>query len=128
MATLLRRWGADAAARLQAMAVDAVLLMLLGLMAEFLALSFSGRRGPTGMLLTPGEALDLLHYGWWALAAVTAGALWQLAGREAWASPATALMMGAAEDDRHLAWTRTLRGWLRYSMSPYRRSLIPWLR
>ncbi len=37
-------------ARLQATAVDAVLLCITLLMVEFLVLAFSGQRGPTGLL------------------------------------------------------------------------------
>ena len=111
MAPPLRRRGGNAVARLQTLAVDTVLLMLLALMAEFLVLSFSGRRGPTGMLLTPGEALDLLHYGWWAVGSTLLAAAWQLASRDQWASPAVALVLGTRDDDGHLPWSRTVRGW-----------------
>ncbi len=98
--------------RLQALALDALLLAMVGLMAEFLVLAFSGRRGPTGLLLTPGEILDLLHYLRWAAAAAALGALWQLLGRGAALSPGGAMVLGVPEAVRQLPWTRTLRGWL----------------
>ena len=58
--------------------MDAALLTMALLMVEFLVLAFSGRRGPTGMLLSAEQILELLHYGWaafvgLALAVVDAG-------------------------------------------------------
>ena len=48
--------------QIQAFCTDLLLLTLMLLMVEFLALAFSGRRGPTGLLVTPEEILDLLAY------------------------------------------------------------------
>ena len=97
-------------ARARAFAVDFLLLILFALMVEFLIIAFSGRRGPTGLLVTPDEILDLLHYG---LAAVIALALtvgWQAAAGAIGPSPGQSLVLGMGEE-RHLPWSQTLRGW-----------------
>ena len=98
-------------ARLKALAVDALLLTTAGLMAELLIVAFSGRRGPTGLLLTAEEALDLLHYGWMAAACVVLAFTWNLFSRWIGSSPGRALVRGVPEWEADLAWSRTLRGW-----------------
>ncbi len=101
-----------AVARAQAVALDALLLALLAAMAELLAMAFSGRRGPTGTLLTAEEILDRLHYGWIALGAAAAAVLWNAAERVVGASPGRAWVAGPPEAERELPWTHTLRGWV----------------
>ena len=96
---------------LKVLAIDAVLIGLLLLMAEFLWIAFSGRRGPTGLLVTPEEILGLLHYGWSALAAGGAALLWRSATPRLGASPGEAMVHGLPPEDA-TPWTRTLRGWL----------------
>ena len=95
----------------QALAIDALLIVLGLLMIEFLVIAFSGRRGPTGMLITPEEALELLHYGWGAVSAVVLALLWNLLHRSFGSSPGRALIYGLDEKEGHVSWTRTLRGW-----------------
>ena len=68
----------DGLARLQAVGIDAVLLTVLILMAELLVVAFSGRRGPTGLLLTAEEILDLLHYAWAAIAGIVLALCWSI--------------------------------------------------
>jgi phosphonate transport system permease protein len=97
--------------RLQALIVDVVLIMLFLLMIEFLVIAFSGRRGPTGLLVTPEEILDLLHYGRIALAAFVLAGIWMLAHRNLGASPGRALILGVPDREGHPPWTQTLRGW-----------------
>lgn len=97
--------------RLQAIGLDGLLIAIPLLMVEFLALAFSGRRGPTGILLTPEQILDLLDY-----AALFAGGLglaitWNLFHHQLGPSPGRALVVGLTDDERDLPWTRTLRGW-----------------
>ncbi|MGB6334397.1 MAG: hypothetical protein WBG96_02160, partial [Thermoanaerobaculia bacterium] len=65
--------------RLQAIAIDVVLWVLALLMIDFLVIAFSGRRGPTGLLVTPEEVLLFLHYGWLVVAAVILATSWHLA-------------------------------------------------
>jgi hypothetical protein len=95
----------------QAYLIDLLLLTLMLLMVEFLFVAFSGRRGPTGLLVTPEEILDLLHYGW----AVSGGAflalLWGLGSNALGTSPGRALVLGIPEREGHPPWTHTLRGW-----------------
>ena len=79
-----------ALARLQATAVDAVLLGISALMVEFLVLAFSGQRGPTGLLLSAEQMLDLLHFGWAAAAGIALAVLWNLFYRQLGASPGRA--------------------------------------
>ena len=98
-------------ARRKAVGIDWVLLTVVWLMAEFLLLAFSGRRGPTGMLLTAEQILDLLHYGTAAVGGLALALLWNAAYRLLGASPGRALVVGAPEWEQDLAWTRTLRGW-----------------
>ena len=74
-------------ARLQATAVDAVLLGITILMVEFLVLAFSGQRGPTGLLLSAEQILDLLHYGWAAAGGIALAVLWNLFYHQLGASP-----------------------------------------
>jgi phosphonate transport system permease protein len=103
-------WGATAS-RLQALAIDWALLTMVWLMMEFLLLAFSGRRGPTGILLTAEQILDLLHYAWAALGGLVLATLWGLSYRLTGASPGRALAQGVPEGETDLPWTRTVRGW-----------------
>ena len=98
-------------ARLQAIGIDTVLIAMALLMAELLVLAFSGQRGPTGLLLTAEEILDLLHYAWAALAGLALGVGWHLFHHWLGASPGRALAVGVPEWERDLEWTHTLRGW-----------------
>ncbi len=98
-------------ARLQALAVDAALLAIALAMAEFLLLSFSGRRGPTGLLLNAEEILGLLHYAWAAFAGLGLALLWQLFSERLGSSPGRTMVLGQAEWERDLPWTQTLSGW-----------------
>jgi phosphonate transport system permease protein len=95
----------------EAVATDWVLWALFLLMTEFLVIAFSGRRGPTGLLVTPEETLDLLYYGWTALAALALSLLWLAGGRRIGFSPGRALVYGVPEAEQGRSWTRTLRGW-----------------
>lgn len=97
--------------RLQGLLLDTILLLLVLLMIEFLALAFSGRRGPTGLLLTPEEILDLLSYPWLVTAAFLLATVWNLFFRTVGTSPGRALVRGVMEEERFLPWTQTLRGW-----------------
>ena len=98
-------------ARLQAIGIDAVLIATALLMAELLVVAFSGRRGPTGLLLTAEEILDLLHYAWAALAGLALAVVWHFFHRWLGATPGRALVVGVPEWERDLEWTHTLRGW-----------------
>ena len=98
-------------ARLQAILLDAALIAIVVLMAEFLALAFSGRRGDTGLLLTAEQILDLLHYGWSAAAGLLLAVVWNLFSARAGASPGRAWFVGVPEWEADLEWSRTLRGW-----------------
>jgi phosphonate transport system permease protein len=97
--------------RLKALGIDWALLTVAWLMVEFLLLAFSGRRGPTGILLTAEQILDLLHYSWAALGGLVLGVLWTLFFRSLGASPGRALVLGVPEWEEGLAWTHTSRGW-----------------
>jgi phosphonate transport system permease protein len=97
--------------RLKALAIDGALLTLFLLMAEFLAIAFSGERGPTGLLVTSEEALARLHYGPLAVAAVVLALLWNLFYRGLGASVGRVMTRGVPLDEAELPWTRTLRGW-----------------
>jgi phosphonate transport system permease protein len=102
-------------ARPRALLVDLALIYLFVLMAEFLYIAFSGRQGPTGLLLTPEEILDLLHYGRLAVAALALALVWHALARVVGASPGLAAAgLGRTDPDRGDAvrpWTQTLRGW-----------------
>ena len=98
-------------ARLQSIAIDAVLISMVVLMAELLVVAFSGRRGLTGLLLNAEDILDLLHYPWAGLAGVVLAIGWNVFYRSIGASPGRALVRGVPEWERHLEWTQTLRGW-----------------
>ena len=74
----------------QAIAIDAVLIATMLLMIELLVVAFSGRRGPTGLLLTAEEILDLLHYAWAGLAGGVLALMWNLFYRQLGASPGRA--------------------------------------
>ena len=49
-------------ARAQSVAIDWALITIALLMVEFLLLAFSGRRGPTGILLTAEQILEPVSY------------------------------------------------------------------
>jgi phosphonate transport system permease protein len=98
-------------ARLQAIGVDAVLIAMAILMAELLIVAFSGRRGPTGLLLTAEEILDLLHYAWAAAAGIALAVSWSSFHRWLGAPPGWALVIGVPEREKDFEWTHTLRGW-----------------
>ena len=97
--------------RARALAVDWALITIAWLMAEFLLLAFSGRRGPTGMLLTAEQVLDLLHYVVAVVGSLGLAAAWSLLERMVGASPGRALTAGVPEGEKDLPWTQTLRGW-----------------
>jgi len=98
-------------ARLQAILLDAVLVGAVALMAEFLALAFSGRRGDTGLLLTAEQILDLLHYARAAVGGLFLAVLWNLFAQRLGASPGHAWFVGVPRWEAELDWNRTLRGW-----------------
>jgi phosphonate transport system permease protein len=97
--------------RLQALGIDTVLVGMLVLMVEFLGLAFSGRRGPTGMLLTAEEILGLLHYGWALAAGVVGGVVWGGLSSILGSSPGRAMVFGVEEQERDEPWSRTALGW-----------------
>jgi phosphonate transport system permease protein len=97
--------------RLQAISIDAVLLGLTVLMVEFLVLAFSGLRGPTGLLLTAEQILDLLHYGWATAAGIGLAVVWSLLVPRLGASPGGAWVGEVPGWEAPLDWNRTLRGW-----------------
>jgi phosphonate transport system permease protein len=90
---------------------DWVLWMLFLLMSEFLFVAFSGRRGPTGLLLTPEEVLDVLHYAPLIGIGFLLGILWFCAPGLFGASSGRALVFGVGEREEAVPWTRTFRGW-----------------
>jgi len=98
-------------ARLKTVVVDATLIATAWLMVEFLGLAFSGRRGPTGLILTSEQILDLLHYGWAVAGSLALATLWNLFYRVIGASPGRLIVRGAPEDERDLPWTRRPSGW-----------------
>ncbi len=108
--TVRRGWSKNLA-RTQAVAFDAGLLTISALMVEFLLLAFSGRRGPTGLVLTPEQILDLLHYGWAAALGLALATLWNLFYRAVGVSPGRIVVRGMPEQERDLPWTRRLSGW-----------------
>jgi phosphonate transport system permease protein len=97
--------------RLNALAIDTVLLALLLAMVEFLLWSFSGLRGPTGLLLGTEEILGRLHYPWLCLAALSLALVWNLFAGRLGSSPGRALAQGGEDWERDLPWTQTLSGW-----------------
>jgi phosphonate transport system permease protein len=97
--------------RARILAIDWALIAIAWLMVEFLVTAFSGRRGPTGMLLTAEQILDFLHYAWAAVGSLALAAAWSLLERTAGASPGRSLTGGVPEDEKELPWTQTLRGW-----------------
>jgi len=94
----------------RALVVDWILISLFLLMVDFLVIAFSGRRGPTGLLVTPEEVLDLLHYGWLLTAALVLTLVWQASRKVLGPSPGQSMVLGEQEE-KHVPWTRTLRGW-----------------
>ena len=104
------RWK-DRLDSLNAFLVDSGLILLFLLMVDFLAIAFSGRRGPTGLLVTPEEVLDLLHYFAAAVAAIGLALGWTLGRRFLGVSPGRALVIGVDEAESIVPWTRTMRGW-----------------
>ena len=97
--------------RLQGLLLDTVLVLLFLLMIEFLVLAFSGERGPTGLLLTPEEILDLLSYPWLVVAALGLATVWNLFYRVIGTSPGRAVVKGIMPEEEHLPWTQTTSGW-----------------
>ena len=97
--------------RARILAIDWALIAIAWLMVEFLVTAFSGRRGPTGMLLTAEQILDLLHYALAAVGSLALAAAWSLLERTVGASPGRSLTAGVPEDEKELPWTQTLRGW-----------------
>ena len=97
--------------RLKATLIDASLLGLVLMMVEFLAIAFSGRRGPTGLVLSAEEILGLLHYAWAALGGLALAVVWNLFHGGLGTSPGRALVLGVSEGERDLPWNRTLSGW-----------------
>ena len=97
-------------ARPKALLIDLTLVYLFLLMGEFLIIAFSGRKGPTGLLLTPEEILDLLSYGRLLLAALVLALGWQALSRVIGASPGLAAA-GFDTGEAIQPWTQTLRGW-----------------
>jgi phosphonate transport system permease protein len=97
--------------RLEAVGIDTALIALVVAMLEFLALAFSGRRGPTGLLLSPEQILGLLHYAWAALVGLLLALLWSLGSRRIGSSPGQALVYGLSGEERDLPWSQTLYGW-----------------
>ena len=97
--------------RFQGLIIDTLLLLLTLLMVEFLILAFSGQRGPTGLLLTPEEILDLLSYPWLVIAAFMLATAWNLFYRSIGTSPGRATVRGIMPEEEYLPWTQTLRGW-----------------
>ncbi len=97
--------------RLQSVLVDTVLIATLLLMTELMVVTFSARRGPTGLLLTAEEILSVLHYTGMFIVALVAAFTWNLFYRDIGCSPGRAMMRGAPEWERDLPWHHTLRGW-----------------
>ncbi|MEO1085255.1 MAG: phosphonate ABC transporter, permease protein PhnE [Acidobacteriota bacterium] len=97
--------------RFQGLLIDTILMLLALLMVEFLVLAFSGQRGPTGLLWTPEELLDLLSYPWLVTAAFVLATLWNLFYRSIGTSPGRAVVKGVMPEEEYLPWTQTLRGW-----------------
>lgn len=97
--------------RLQALGLDAALIAVACLMAEFLAVAFSGRRGPTGLILTTEQILDGLHYGWAMAFGLAAALLWGVFARQLGASPGRIAVLGVPGEERDLPWTQRLSGW-----------------
>ena len=97
--------------RLQATLVDSVIIGVALLMVEFLVLAFSGRRGPTGLLFSAEQILDLLHYAWAVVGGLVLALLWNLFYRYLGASPGRAWVRGVPDWEAPLDWTHTLRGW-----------------
>jgi len=95
----------------EAIGTDWALWALFLFMGEFLYVAFSGRRGPTGLLVTPEEVLDLLHYGPLAVAGLLLAVLWLGTPAVFGSSPGRALVFGVGEREEGVPWTRTLRGW-----------------
>ena len=96
--------------QVRAVAVDWILIALFLLMVDFLVIAFSGRRGPTGMLVTPEEVLDLLHYPWLLPAGLALAIVWQVSRGALGPTPGQSLVLGLREE-KHVAWTQTFRGW-----------------
>jgi phosphonate transport system permease protein len=97
--------------RARIVAIDWVLVAIAWTMVEFLVLAFSGRRGPTGMLLTAEQILDLVHYGVAAAGGLALAAAWSLLEGVVGASPGRSLAGALPADERELPWSQTLRGW-----------------
>jgi phosphonate transport system permease protein len=98
-------------ARAQSVAIDWALITIALLMVEFLLLAFSGRRGPTGILLTAEQILELLHYGRALFGGLVLAIGWNVLSESIGASPGRSLIHGVPEWEDDLPWTETLRGW-----------------
>ena len=101
-----KSWG-----RLQATLLDALLITIFLLMVELTVTAFSGRRGPTGILFSAADILDLLHYGPVTLLSLLLALLWNLFHHTVGCSPGRAMVRGVPDREKHLAWQHTLRGW-----------------
>lgn len=97
--------------RARIVAIDWALLAIAWMMAEFLVLAFSGRRGPTGMLLTAEQIIDLVHYVVAVAGGLVLAVAWSLLERVLGASPGRALTGSLPAIETELPWTQTLRGW-----------------
>ena len=91
----------------EAVAADWIMWTLFLLMAEFLLVAFSGRRSPTGLLLTPEEVLDVLHYLPSIAIGLLLGCLWFFVPGLVGTSPGRALVFGVRDDEEGVPWTRT---------------------
>jgi len=98
-------------ATVKTVSIDWALLSGSWLMVEFLLLALSGRRGPTGTLLSAEETLDMLHYPVAMIGGLLLAAGWYALGGRLGLSPGRALVVGRSASEVDLPWTRTLRGW-----------------
>ena len=91
--------------------LDAVLIASLLLMGRAPWVAFSGRRGPTGLLMSAEEMLKVLDYGALTLVAFLVATAWNLFYRDIGCSPGRAWVRGEPPWERDLPWQHTLRGW-----------------
>ena len=110
MASATSSAGRGWADRARIVAIDWALLAIAWMMAEFLVLAFSGRRGPTGMLLTAEQIIDLVHYGVALAGGLGMAVAWSLLERVLGASPGRALTGSLPADEKEIPYTQTLRG------------------
>jgi phosphonate transport system permease protein len=104
------RWSAIKA-RLTVLVGDTALIAMFVLMAEFLVLAFSGRRGETGFLLTAEETLGLLHYGLAGLIGAVGAVAWSMGASSLGGTPSQGLLGEGPERDASMSWQHTLAGW-----------------